>query len=170
MHRTRTSLAALGAIGALTFGAAACSDDDQDAAQDAIDTLVDEAEEAGRTAISAAEDAGRTGVSAVEDAAQDVTNDAAELAVRNIATQQGEEQFANAGHDLDDGGLTCEATVAEDAANVAVTCTGTTAEGGMAELTGETSELPGASVTELEGTFTGTVDGAEVFATESLGG
>ena len=39
-----------------------------------------------------------------------------------------------------------------------------------AELTGETAELPGESIVELEGTFTGTVDGGEVFSTEVLGG
>ena len=37
-------------------------------------------------------------------------------------------------------------------------------------MTGTTDELPGASVTELEGAFTGTVDGTEAFSTDTLGG
>ena len=43
-------------------------------------------------------------------------------------------------------------------------------DGAVAEMTGTTSELPGASITELDGDFVGTVDGAEVFRTERLGG
>ena len=51
-----------------------------------------------------------------------------------------------------------------------IDCTGTTADGGAAALTGTTTEVPGASVTSLEGDFAGTVDGAEVFTTQTLGG
>ena len=131
MIRTSRAFVGLAAAGLLSL--AACSDDDQNDAQDALSTLVDEAEDAGRTAISE-----------VGDAAGEATNDAVELAVRTLATQQGEEQFANAGHALDDGGLTCTATVSDNAANVTVSCAGTTEDGGIAELIGETSELPGA--------------------------
>ena len=88
---------------------------------------------------------------------------------RNIATQQGEEQFNNAGHELD-GPLTCEATVQDGVAQIDISCTGTTKDGGAAALTGTTNEIPGASVVTLDGDFTGTVDGAEVFTTERLGG
>ena len=154
----RTSRAFVGLAAGL-LAVAACSEDDQNDARDALSTIVDEAEDAGRTAISA-----------LGDAAGDATDDAAELVVRNLATQQGEEQFANAGHALDDGGLTCEATVTADAAHVTVSCTGTTEDGGIAQLTGETAELPGGSVTSLEGAFIGTVDGAEVFSSQNLGG
>lgn len=157
MSRRRLPVVLLGLTAAL--GVSACSDDDRDAVSDALNTIVDEAEEAGRTAISE-----------VGDAAQDVTNDAAEAAVRNLATQQGEEQFADAGHPLDGDGLTCEASVDTDASNVSVSCTGTTEDGGIAELTGATDELPGVSITELGGSFTGTVDGAEVFDVDALGG
>ena len=53
---------------------------------------------------------------------------------------------------------------------VDVNCTGTTEDGGAAVLTGTTSEIPGASITELDGTFTATVDGEPVFETDTLGG
>jgi len=105
----------------------------------------------------------------IANAADEATDDVAEALTRTIATQQGEEQFKNAGHELD-GPLTCEATVQQDAANIAITCTGMTQEGGTAELTGETNEVPGASVVSLDGDFTGTVDGEEVFSTQRRGG
>lgn len=105
----------------------------------------------------------------IANAADEATDDVAEALARTIATQQGEEQFKNAGHELD-GPLTCEATVQEDAANIAINCTGTTKDGGAAELTGETNEIPGASVVSLDGDFTATVDGTEVFKTQRLGG
>lgn len=149
----------IAALAVVSLGAAACSDEDREDIGDAVDTVVDEVEDAGRTAVSEA-----------EDAVGDAASDAAELAARNIATQQGEEQFADAGRPLDDGGLTCEATVADGLDGVDVNCTGTTQDGGAAELTGSTGEVPGASATELDGTFTGTVDGDEVFSAESLGG
>lgn len=156
MSRSRSILLGAAAVAALFI--TACSDDDQEDLGNAVDTIVDEAEEAGRTAISAA-----------GDAAGAATSDAAELAVRNVATQQGEESFAEAGHALDDAGLTCEATVTDGAAQVDVSCTGTTEDGGAAALTGQTTEMPGASVTELEGQFAGTVDGTEVFSGTGLG-
>lgn len=147
------------ALAVVSFGAAACSDEDREDVGDAVDTIVDDVEDAGRTAISEA-----------EDAVGDAASDAAEVAARNIATQQGEEQFTNAGRPLDSDGLTCEATVADGLDGLDVSCTGTTEDGGAAELTGSTDEVPGASVTELEGAFSGTVDGDEVFSTEALGG
>ena len=94
---------------------------------------------------------------------------AAEALARNIATQQGEEQFKNAGQELS-GPLTCEAKVQAGVAKVDISCTGTTKAGAAAALTGTTSELPGASVVSLNGQFTGTVDGATVFTTQRLGG
>lgn len=96
-------------------------------------------------------------------------NDAAEALARNIATQQGEEQFTNAGHALD-GPLECTAAIADGVSQIDIDCTGVTQEGGAAVLTGSTSEIPGASVVSLEGDFVGTVDGAEVFSTGQLGG
>jgi hypothetical protein len=111
----------------------------------------------------------RSAASDVADAADDAVNDAAEALARNIATQQGEEQFNNAGHELD-GPLTCEATIADGVSEIEISCTGTTQAGGAAALTGTTDEIPGASVVELEGQFSGTVDGTEVFNTSSLGG
>ena len=100
---------------------------------------------------------------------QNATNSAAESVARNIATQQGEEQFKNAQQELA-GPLTCEAAVKADAANIEISCTGSTKAGGAATLVGTTSELPGASVVSLSGSFVGAVDGQEVFNTQRLGG
>lgn len=136
-----------GAAVAVLLTIAACSEEAQDAVKADVESAVTEA----------------------GDAVAEASDDAGEALVRNIATQQGEEQFNNAGHPLD-GSLTCEATVQDDLATIAVSCTGTTQAGGAAALTGTTSELPGASVVTLDGAFTGTVDGAEVFTTERLGG
>jgi hypothetical protein len=105
----------------------------------------------------------------VQDAASDALNDAAEAIVRNLATQQGEEQFQNAGHTLE-GPLTCEATVQDGVSKVDVSCTGTTKDGQPAALTGATDELPGASVVSVKGQFVGTVGGTEVFSVDHLGG
>lgn len=105
----------------------------------------------------------------IGNAADEATDDVAEALARTIATQQGEEQFTNAGHQLD-GPLTCEAAVQDDAANIKIDCTGTTQDGGAAVLTGSTNEIPGASVVSLDGDFTATVDGVEVFTTQRLGG
>ncbi len=111
----------------------------------------------------------KTAASEVGSAVDDGTTAAAEALARNIATQQGEEQFKNAGQELS-GPLTCTATVQDGVAKIDVNCTGATKAGGAAALTGTTSEIPGASVVSLDGTFTGTVDGAEVFTTQRLGG
>ncbi|MCU1393777.1 MAG: hypothetical protein JWM34_2205 [Ilumatobacteraceae bacterium] len=111
----------------------------------------------------------QSAVSAVGNAAGDAANNAAEALARTIATQQGEEQFVNAGRTLS-GPLTCEATVDGNVTKVTIHCTGTVRGGGAAVLDGSTNEIPGASVTELDGSFTGTVDGQQVFSTQRLGG
>ena len=111
----------------------------------------------------------RTAVSDVSSAVDDAVDNAGEVVARNIATQQGEEQFKNAGHELD-GPLTCDATVADGVSQIDISCTGTTKAGGEAVLSGATDEIPGASVVSLGGSFTGTVDGTEVFTTGQLGG
>ena len=111
----------------------------------------------------------QTAASDVANAAGEVANDAAEALTRNIATQQGEEQFKNAGQELD-GPLTCDAKVQDGVAKVDITCSGTTKSGGAAVLTGTTNEVPGASVVALDGDFAGTVDGTSVFTTQQLGG
>lgn len=150
----RRHLTALTLAGALLLGGAACSDDDgDDDAGDTVDSIQEEAEDAVSTASSAI-DEGAT--------------DAAEAVARNLASEHGDDHFDDAGHDIEDD-LTCEADASEGNDQIAITCTGTTESGGSAELTGTTSELPGASATELEGEFTGTVDGEEVFTTNRLG-
>ncbi|HWM22019.1 MAG TPA: hypothetical protein VNO51_20175 [Ilumatobacteraceae bacterium] len=126
---------------------ASCSEDTQDAVESDLESAATE----------------------VGEAVGEAANDAGEALARNIATQQGEEQFKNAGHELS-GPLTCEATVQDGVAQIDISCTGATKDGGAAELTGTTNEIPGASVVTLDGDFTGTVDGEEVFSTERLGG
>jgi hypothetical protein len=111
----------------------------------------------------------QSAVTDIANAAGDAANAAAEVLARNIATQQGEEQFKNAGQELD-GPLTCEAKVQAGVAKLAINCTGKTKSGGAAVLTGTTNEVPGASVVSLDGDFTGTVDGTAVFTTQRLGG
>jgi hypothetical protein len=120
----------------------ACSDDD-DGADDA------------------AEDVG--------DAVDEASNDAIEVTARNIASAQGEDEFSAAGIDIE-GDLTCEASADEDADAVDISCTGTSTDGQDLALEGTTDEIPGASVTELEGSFVGTAGGEEVFSVDTLGG
>ena len=115
------------------------------------------------------EDVGQTVLTEAGEAIDEGQRDAAETVARNIATEQGEEQFDDAGHALD-GKLSCEANVTDDVASLEISCTGTTQDGEDAALDGTTDEIPGASVTELEGSFTGTVAGEEVFSTDTLGG
>lgn len=111
----------------------------------------------------------QTAATNIAAAAGDVANNAAEALARNIATQQGEEQFKNAGQELD-GPLTCTAKVEAGVAKIDINCTGKTKAGGAATLTGSTNEIPGASVVSLDGQFTGAVDGTSVFTTQRLGG
>ena len=151
-HKYRLGLTAAAVV---SFGLAACSDDDGET----VESIVEDIEEAARTAVTEAEEA-------IDDAA----TDAVETAVRNLVAEQGEEQFTDAGYSLDDEGLSCEATASDGLDSVSVQCTGTTEAGEQAELTGETAEFPGESIVEVEGTFTGTVDGSEVFSTDVLGG
>ena len=182
--------AILASLAILTFAAVGCSSDSQDsisseaesvasdvstavedAATDASAALDDAATEASGAIDDAVTDASGAvddAVTAVSAAADDVSQEAAETVARNIAGQWGAEQFSDAGHPID-GELDCEATVTDSVEAVEIMCTGTTEEGGEAELTGTTDEVPGASVTELTGDFTGTVDGDEVFTTTSLG-
>lgn len=145
----------------LVLGVGACSDDAEDAAND----LQDEAESAAEDLQEDAEDAVTSASEAIDEGAAD----AAEAAVRTLAARHGADEFEQAGHAID-GELECEADTADGEDAVEVTCTGTTTDGDEAELTGTTSELPGASATELEGDFTGTVAGEEVFSVPNLGG
>jgi len=134
---------------ALVLSGAACGDD----AEETVDDIQEEGEDAVSTASSEAEEA---------------TDSAVETTARNIASEQGAEQFAEADQTID-GDLECEADASGGTDSVEITCTGTTEDGGEAEMTGTTSELPGASATELEGDFTGTVDGEEAFTADRLG-
>jgi hypothetical protein len=146
MNTTRMSKFALLA-GVALFAAVGCSEDTQDSVTSDL----------------------RTAVTEVGDAVGETTEDAAELAARNIATQQGEEQFANAGYPLESD-LECTAEATDGADEMVIDCTGIAADGKVASLTGTTDELPGASVVSLSGSFVGMIDGVEVFNTDQLGG
>jgi Tfp pilus assembly protein PilV len=151
----RTAAAAL--VTAAAIGMVACSDEDREEIGDAVGSVVEDVQDAANTLVST-----------VQEEAGEAVDAAAETAVRNVAAQAGRDAFAEAGHPIQ-GELTCEATATSDAAKVDVSCTGTTEAGGAAELTGQTDEFPGASVTEVSGAFTGTVDGSEVFTADALG-
>jgi len=105
----------------------------------------------------------------VGDAADEASNDAVEATARNIASAQGEDEFSAADIDIE-GDLSCEADADDEADAVNISCTGTSTDGQDLTLEGTTDEIPGASVTELEGTFVGTADGEEVFSVDTLGG
>jgi hypothetical protein len=136
----------------------ACGDDTRQDVEDEV-----------RSVASDVESEVRTAVSEVADLADETARNAAEVAARNVASIQGAEAFETAGYPID-GDLSCTAEVGDGLTEITIDCTGTTEDGGDAELTGSTSELPGASITELDGSFIGTVDGDEVFSTENLGG
>jgi len=106
-----------------------------------------------------------------DDARSELLDDATETLLRNFAATQGAEQFNHEGFEIDDDGLTCTAAVGDGGLeSIDLECTGTTVDGGEARLSGTTSEFPGASITELKGRFTATVDGEEIFETDQLGG
>lgn len=126
---------------------AACSEESRDSIEDEVRSVATEA------------------VEVLDEASED----AVEAAARNFASSQGAEEFSSAGHPID-GDLSCEADATDDLTAVELACTGTTDDGGRAELTGTTDELPGLSIVELNGDFVGTVDGEEVFSTRRLGG
>jgi hypothetical protein len=134
-------------LAVLVVGTAACSDDTTESVEDDV-----------RSAITDA-------VGVVDDASEN----AVELAARLFASEQASQEFAAVGQPID-GDLTCVADATSDLTSVDISCSGTTAEGAQAEMTGTTSEFPGASFNELDGDFVGTVDGTEVFRTERLGG
>ena len=105
----------------------------------------------------------------LSDATDELGEDAIESIARNIASESGEEQFAESGNEID-GELECEATVVTDKlSKVEIHCTGVVEGGGDAELNGATNELPGGDFDRLDGLFKATVDGNEVFATDQLG-
>lgn len=149
LRRTITATA----LAVASLGMVACSDD----ARESIDEAVDDVSEVANTVVSN-----------VQEQAGNVVDAAAETAARNLATDAGEAAFEEAGYPLE-GDLTCEAKATTDASQLDISCTGTATEGGAAELTGQTTELPGASFDELVGSFTGKVGGTDVFTVDRLG-
>ena len=152
----RTGAAAALAVAALSL--VACSDEARDELGETVDSAVDDVQDVADSVVEN-----------VQEEAGEAVDAAMETAARNLAATQGEAAFEDAGQPIDESGLDCQATATDDASNIDITCSGTTEDGGAAELTGRTTELPGASLTELVGDFTGTVDGSEVFTTERLG-
>ena len=130
----------------LALSAAACSDDTTESIRTDLESVATDA------------------VDIIDEASED----AVELAARNLASIQGGQEFEAAGHPIEDR-LTCDADATSDLTAVDIACTGTTVDGGQASMTGTTSEFPGVSFDELDGDFVGTVDGTQVFATERLG-
>ncbi|MGI9053516.1 MAG: hypothetical protein ACR2HQ_12860 [Ilumatobacteraceae bacterium] len=146
-------------VSVAAFGVVACSDSQQEELGETVDSIAQDVQDAANTIVSNA-----------QEAAGDAVDAAAELAARNLAAEQGGDAFEAAGHPLTEAGLACEATATDDASALNISCAGQTQAGEDVMLTGTTSELPGASLTELVGQFSGTVAGAEVFKTERLGG
>lgn len=143
--RMTRRLAAAGAV-VLALGFSACSDDTIESIEDDVQSAVTDA----------------------VDAVEEVSGDAIETATRLFVTEQAEDEFDAVGHPIE-GDLTCTADASEDLTSVEIACSGTTVDGGNAELTGTTSEIPGVAITEIEGEFVGTVDGEEVLNTDVLG-
>jgi hypothetical protein len=134
------------AVVALVSWSTACSDESRDAL----------------------EDDARSAATEVAEAVDEASEDAVELAARNFASVQATQEFESAGYPID-GDLRCDADATDDLTAVEITCTGETVDGETVEMEGVTSEFPGLSINELDGSYVGTVDGDEVFTTERLG-
>lgn len=163
-HSTRTPRpfragTLLGAT-AMVVALGACGGDD-----DVTDDDVDDAVEG---AVEDIEEGVEDVTGAIGDAIEEVGEDTVELAARNLASTHAADEFADAGYPID-GGLSCTADATDDLTAVDLECTGATEDGGVASMTGTTTELPGESLTELEGDFVGFVDTEEVFRTDALG-
>jgi hypothetical protein len=144
MNTMRSLVVGVCAVAAIAAG---CSDDSRDEIEDEIRSVVSDA-------ADVASDAGRNAI---------------EVAARNLASAQAQEEFENAGYQIE-GDLRCTANADDGLTAVEISCSGTTVDGAAVEMTGTTDELPGLSVIELDGSFVGTVDGEEVFSTDRLGG
>lgn len=89
-----------------------------------------------------------------------------EAAARNAAAVAGTNAFEAAGHALESQ-LSCDAQVSQGTGDrIQVSCSGTTKDGEPVALTGEASNTEGDGV---RGSFTGTLDGKEVFSQDCLG-
>jgi hypothetical protein len=91
--------------------------------------------------------------------------DLTETAARNAAAVAGTNAFEAEGHPLD-GQLSCEAHVVSGSDRIGVDCTGRTKTGDPVTLSGEASNTEGDG---LSGSFTGSVNGKEVFSQDCLG-
>lgn len=158
-RRFRRGVGAVAGALALVTALSACGGDDD--VTDDVDGAVDDA-------VTDIEEGVDDVTGAVADAIDEVGEDTVELAARNLASTHGADEFADAGYPID-GGLTCEADATDDLTAVEIDCAGATADGGVASMTGTTTELPGESLTELEGDFVGFVDTEEIFRTDALG-
>jgi hypothetical protein len=91
----------------------------------------------------------------------------AEGTARNVAAVAGAQAFRQAGVDVE-GGLDCRATADQEVETVQVSCTGRSTAGQALRLTGD-GRRPGANAKGVQGRFTGTAAGREVFRKDCLG-
>jgi hypothetical protein len=99
---------------------------------------------------------------------QEIVDDAAEVAARNVAAEAGREEFENAGIDVL-GDLNCVATSEGGAQDLTVRCTGTATNDRQLLLEGTVSTNQGDIGDAVRGSFVGTVDGKEVFSERCFG-
>jgi hypothetical protein len=99
---------------------------------------------------------------------QDIVDDAAEVAARNVAAEGGREEFENAGIRVL-GDLDCVANSEGGAQNLTVRCTGSATNDRHLLLEGTVSTDPGDIDSVVRGSFVGTVDGKEVFSETCFG-
>jgi hypothetical protein len=99
---------------------------------------------------------------------QEFVDDTVELAARNLAAQAGEEEFQNAGLDVE-GTLNCTATSQGGADEVEIRCTGTSADGKQLLLEGTLLAQQGDVGDVARGEFVGTADGEEIFSESCVG-
>lgn len=144
------------------------ADDIDDDIEDATDDAADDIDEAADDVVDDVEAGIDDATGAIADAIDEVGEDAVELTARNLASANAAEEFADAGYPIE-GELSCTADASDDLTAVEIECAGETEDGGVASMTGSTTELPGESVTELEGDFVGFVDNEEIFRTDAIG-
>jgi hypothetical protein len=99
---------------------------------------------------------------------QEIVDDAAEVAARNIATEAGREEFENNGVDVL-GDLSCVANSEGGGEQLTVRCTGTASNDRELLLEGTVSTDQGDIGDAVRGTFVGSVDGKEVFSEDCFG-
>jgi hypothetical protein len=156
----------LGPIGLallLPLGAAACSQGDQDRAEQTTDSVADDARQAGNEIGHSLDSLGEDARQRVQEAADQLrssSKDVREATARNAVSSVAAGEFKRQGVTLD-GTPTCEAS-SDKIGAYHVQCTGPTTDGRTASLVGDD---PG----DGPSNFVGSVDGQEVFRQECVG-